>query len=322
MLRRAVLELREGGAIKTRIDEVRAMLDDSQVLMLAELRSVGIPFDTTDLAREAAEDIEGVTQMEGFWKLAVMVPIVRRDELRRRVEESLERFSFSFAFSRQSLTAGGRFTGKIPGAVSDEPNDREVLIGALMRDEADRLRLLAVHGIIDPVRQELIKRFNYSISDIYLAIRGRPFIPRDREALWAAGLHAGLLGDYSSAVHLLVPQIDNSLRLLLQMARVIPYKQYATGVQDVFKMEDTLRHSKTSEILGDDVVFALDALLIGKTSSNLRNRLVHGLINDSEASAYDSAYCWWLALHIVARLGKPPAELASLLTGAAQVVSL
>jgi hypothetical protein len=247
--------------------------------------------------------------MEGFWKLAVSVPIVELSELRRRVEDSIERFSFSFGFSRENLTAGGRFTGTTPGSFTASAGQRDELIVGLMRDEADRLRLLAVHGIIEPIRQELNRKFTYTLLDVYTAIRGRPFIPRDREPLWADGLYAGLLGDYSTAVHLLVPQLDNSLRFVLQKVKVIPYKQQASGVQDVFKLEETLRHEKLSEILGADTVFQLDALLIGRTSANLRNRLVHGLLNAVEASGYDSIYCWWLALRLVALIGEPPTEL-------------
>ncbi|MDE2572626.1 MAG: DUF4209 domain-containing protein, partial [bacterium] len=309
ILRRAIRELREAGAARERIDEIRAMLDDAQELMLSELKPIGIPFDASALAEGARAEARDVSPMQGFWKLAMLVPIPEKSELRERAERSIEQFSFAHGFGRQHLGSAGRLTGTTPGSLGGDADEREELIASLMRDDADRGRLLAVHGLIDPMRQELVRQFQYSLQDIYMAIRGRLLIPRDRELLWTQGLHAGLLGDYSTAVHLLVPQLDNSLRLILQMLKVITYKQYVSGVQDVFKIEDTLGHEKLVEALGEDLVFQFETLLVGRTSSNLRNLLGHGLLNYAQAMSYDSSYCWWLALHLVARVGKPPAEL-------------
>jgi hypothetical protein len=90
------------------------------------------------------------------------------------------------------------------------------------------------------------------------------------------------------------------------MKNVLPYRQNASGVQDVFKLEDTLAHEKLAEALDENLVFQLEALLVDRTSANLRNLLTHGLLNYAQASSYDSAYGWWLCLHLLARVGTPP----------------
>lgn len=306
LLRRAVRELRDARAVPDRINEVRVMLDDSQELMLGELTTLAFPFDPSELAAAARSEARGVTATEGFWKLAFLVPIPKKSDLRTRALESIEKYVFAHGFGRQHIGLGGRFTGRTPGSIGGDGDDREQLILTVMREDADRGRLLAVHGLIEPMRRELNNQFAYTLQDVYMTLRGRILIPYDREMLWVQGVHAGLVGDYSTAIHVLIPQLDHALRRLLQMKNVLPYKQNASGVQDVFKLEDTLGHEKLAEALGEDLVFQLEALLVDRTSANLRNLLTHGLINYAQASSYDSAYCWWLCLHLLARVGTPP----------------
>jgi hypothetical protein len=308
-LRVAVQELRNAHADQGRIESVRALLDDAQRLSLSELTTVAIPFDPSELVEAARADVQGVPAIKGFWKLAVLVPISKKSDLRERAERSIEQSVFLHGFNRTHLTQGGRLTGTTPGALGADTDEREELLKAAMREEAERLRLLAVHGVIEPMRQELVRQHNYSLQDLYFALRGRLFIPHDREMIWTYGLHAGLHGDYMTAVHLLVPQLEHSFRWILELQGVLPYKQYQNGVQDVFKLEDSLSQQKLVATLGEDVVFQIESLLTGRTSSNLRNLLSHGLLSYGQTVSHDSAYCWWLALYLVAHLGKLPAEL-------------
>ena len=94
---------------------------------------------------------------------------------------------------------------------------------------------------------------------------------------------------------------------------VIPYSQTASGVQDVFKIEDSLKHPKLVATLGEDRVFLLKSVLTGRTSANMRNLMSHGLLDYGHSTSVDSAYVWWLALHLVATIGKAPPQLAHLL---------
>jgi hypothetical protein len=55
-------------------------------------------------------------------------------------------------------------------------------------------------------------------------VTDNPFIPPGRERIFAEGLHAGLMGNLLVAVHLLVPQFENSIREILTRAGAITSK--------------------------------------------------------------------------------------------------
>jgi hypothetical protein len=312
-LRNGVRALREAGADKARIDAVRATLDESQELMLSELKPIGIPFDVTEIAEGAIAEAQGVEPIEGMWKLAVMlVPVPKKSEFRARAKKNIEEFSFTHALQRQHIGSGGRHTGTIPGAIGSDAATYDLVVEHEMLSETGQHRLLAVTGLIEPMRRELLRQFWYTEEDVFYAVQDRLFVPRGRELLWARGLHAGLVGDYTTALHILIPQIDNSLRHVLQLVGTIPYTQMSSGVQDVFRIEDTLNHPKLSAALGEDRVFLLKSVLTGRTSANMRNLMSHGLLDYGHSSSVDSAYVWWLALHLVATIGQVPPELAHL----------
>lgn len=51
-------------------------------------------------------------------------------------------------------------------------------------------------------------------------------------------------------------------------------------------------------MLPDTLVFELRTLLVHKGSSNIRNRLCHGLMDVGDFGTANVAYLWWLLLKI------------------------
>lgn len=55
---------------------------------------------------------------------------------------------------------------------------------------------------------------------------------------------------------------------------------------------------KLEELLGEDLVFDLQGLLVERFGVNLRNRMAHGLMGDDEFASPTVLYLWWLMLRI------------------------
>ena len=89
------------------------------------------------------------------------------------------------------------------------------------------------------------------------------------------GLYAGIQGDMLAAVHFLIPQIEDSVRYILQQVGVITSSLDDDGTQEEYNLNKTLREQKfadpLAETLGDDFVFDLRGLLIEPFGANLRN---------------------------------------------------
>lgn len=118
----------------------------------------------------------------------------------------------------------------------------------------------------------------------------------------ARGLHAGLNGDFVVSTHLLVPQLEESVRYLLAQTGIIASSLDDAGVQEEIDLNRTLCSSKfaepLAEILGKDIVFEMRTLLVERFGANLRNDMAHGLVDHDSFYSPSARYLWWLALHL------------------------
>jgi Domain of unknown function (DUF4209) len=151
-------------------------------------------------------------------------------------------------------------------------------------------------NFIAPACEQICSEHNVKIEDLSFIVENNSFIPSDREHLYARGLLAGLQKDPIVAVHLLVPQLENSLRHILKQRGSITSK--AGSIQDDALLGEVLRMPELLEILGQDTVFALRGLLVERMGSNIRNDLCHGLLSVSRFWEAEMLYLWWLILRL------------------------
>jgi hypothetical protein len=99
------------------------------------------------------------------------------------------------------------------------------------------------------------------------------------------------------ATHLLVPQIENSIRHVLNQRGLIT-TTLRNGIQKERDINDLLPSDDVKQIFGEDLVFDLRGILIERFGHNLRNKSAHGLMPEEEFYDASSVYLWWLMLHI------------------------
>jgi hypothetical protein len=136
-----------------------------------------------------------------------------------------------------------------------------------------------------------------SISEIELAgiLYGSKFIPPERLDIYTRGLYLGFCGNFVEAVHLLVPQIENGLKTLLNKKGKITRK-----LNQEIQTEKNLQYflDELQGTLDGDLLFDLDGLLNEAFGENLRHDLAHGLCETARLTSYLGLYTWWLALKI------------------------
>jgi Domain of unknown function (DUF4209) len=99
------------------------------------------------------------------------------------------------------------------------------------------------------------------------------------------GVEAYFSGDHPKAIHLLVPQIENALRFLLNLTGRPPNKP-RRGVQSSMAektLTDILEHEPIiKEKFGEAAHWYLVAFLADPRGRNIRNRMSHGLMAAEE----------------------------------------
>lgn len=113
-----------------------------------------------------------------------------------------------------------------------------------------------------------------------------PAYASERRALLEKGLKAYLDGDHTVAIHLLVPQIEEALRIVgsLLGESIFVRKDDPSGIRrfEARPLSGILNGPGLAELFSQDHLMFLKAALVVNQGLNLRNRLAHGLLLPEE----------------------------------------
>src|SRR5690606_471838 len=124
---------------------------------------------------------------------------------------------------------------------------------------------IRVSNFINPARLQILNDHQPSFEDLYQTlVRNNPFIPPGHAEIFLRGLHAGFHGDFIIAVHLLVPQVENSLRHILEEHGVDVSNLQSDRTQPVKILTGLLAMEETRKMLGASLYFEIRGHLLEK----------------------------------------------------------
>ncbi|MGZ5436798.1 MAG: DUF4209 domain-containing protein, partial [Pyrinomonadaceae bacterium] len=294
-MQKAVESMRRARAPADRIQELHSRLLEYQEKSVSELRSISSSIDITEMVSQAIAHVKEKPVLDALLNLSTILRPSSVDELRSQAEENKKKYLFKTFFPNVYLNALGR-------VIALQPVDAEESLIADMCSLANQFQSIRVQAIIEPARRQVVSEHNISVRDLTIMLSNHRLVPSGRETLVARGLYAGLNGDFLVATHLLVPQVEESVRYVLMQAGVIASSLDDKGVQEEIDLNRTLRSSKFTEtlskLLGEDLLFELRSLLVERFGANLRNDLAHGLLDHDSFYMPASRYFWWLTLHL------------------------
>ena len=118
-------------------------------------------------------------------------------------------------------------------------------------------------------------------------------VPPRRIQAFGKGLLAGYNDDFDVAFRVLSPEIENLIRSHLKQCGVNTRKRKNGGYEER-PLGWLLRHNKTEEIFGKNLLFELRTLFHPH-----RNDQAHGLIDDTSSPSHYDVYIWWFLLRLV-----------------------
>lgn len=297
LLRDAIESLRREGALPERIAELRRKQNDWQQRSLSEFQPFAAQTDISRLIPAARDHVKDTDFSRAVFKLAfgqsLSDPKQIKDEILRAAREE----PLSFLLDAVFVDSQGRTTMRKGGLLNlkGEPFE-EALEAEAFFQVSHQYWPHRVDSFIEPARLQILNDHKPTFQDLLFMVRNNPFVPPGHEGIFLRGLHAGFHGDFQVAIHLLVPQIENSLRYFLESSGVDVSNLKSDGTQPVKVLGALLGMTEAKELLGDALWFELRGCLIEKSGFDFRNRVAHGFVSDGECYSVPGITTWWLVL--------------------------
>ena len=207
------------------------------------------------------------------------------------VENSLGCFTYSFIpkkerekESLEHIVKGAPFLHMIPQSIFDEKGRVKAIVGGI---ETDLEGNLVVHIsmsmkfnaiFINAVIEEGKQRGIFTIENILSFITKSPSINTDRIPIITRGLEAYFNQDYLVSTHLLIPQLEEAIRNILEIGNIPTLKPNKSGKGFQLRiLDEMLRDPIAVQLLTDDFANYLRILLTDNRGWNLRNDICHGI---------------------------------------------
>ncbi|MFZ5497277.1 MAG: DUF4209 domain-containing protein [Verrucomicrobiota bacterium] len=300
MLVDAIEAMRRAGGDPARVQQLRARLAELQRKSRSEMGLFRHKFDITAAVKASQESVVGLPFPEALVRFLLTVPLVNPAKFREEVLESSRQSPLTSFIGRTNVDEKGRTVSHEPGLFLKEGAEFEAALELRMFSYAAQATWgIRVSNFITPARLQILNDHQPSFNELFdTLVRNNPFVPPGHEEIFLRGIHAGFHGDFIVAAHLLVPQVENSLRHILEEQGVDVSNLQSDRTQPVKILSGLLAMEPAKKILGASLHWEIRGHLLEKTGFDFRNRVAHGFVGDAECRSSAGVATWWLVLRL------------------------
>ena len=290
---------RDSHQIGQRIAELRKFLTASHVNAQDEIKSFSTgDIDLTDVAQAARSAVRNKTSGEALHAFGGLTSI-SVSRLRELAIDSLTESQIRTFIPMTVPDHDNRVIAKRPAMSGSVPSeDDECVISFEMAQHYQYLVNTAVYGWILPAHDLLTCEHPLRQSDFIKLAWQSSIVPPQREILFGKGLYLGYDGDPATALHLLVPQIENMVRFHLKRVGTKTTTLDPQGIETENGLSALIDVPEATTIFVEDITYEIRALFGDHFGPNLRNNVAHGLLNDNQSRSAHATYAWWFALKL------------------------
>lgn len=291
----ALLELRHVEGQEELEDKLVVELRQLQRASIKEMSTFSIPLDVEELrgrAEEAFQNFPFAEAMRQFGLFAKSTPV---EELKQQAHDQLRDHPLQAILTTAHIDDEGKPVATSPGAETQGEHSDEWYRRVALQNEGFRWQR-TVAGVIEPARFTIHKRFLIEERHLLPIVMRSPFVPESQAPLIALGFARFFQGDLMSAVHLLIPQLEPCLRHILKMNGRDPVRQFDDGTEEDFDINAMFSRMRAdlNAVFGENLVYEIDLLFVGRPGPSLRNELSHGKIGAGGCFHPHVVYGCWL----------------------------
>ena len=281
---------------KERREELQKLLREAQTGKRDEMQTITRKVDLTSFVEDAQRLVAGKLLSTALENFADLTRSPDRSFLQYGVKKLAEENPLWAAVPFNRIDNAGKVVARSPGLFGGGEDHDEAMRHRIAENEAFR-RGCAVYGLIEPARRVI--HSEHSLDQCYFLriAEMSSFVPDDRVDVFALGFFRFFQGDFISAVHILVPQLENSVRHILSLAE----QDTSTILSDMTEESRSLPsmlnkcREELEGILGSAIVFDMDNVFVFEGGPKIRHSIAHGLISGADCYSADVIYaCWFI----------------------------
>lgn len=283
---------------KSIADKIRAA--GQKCILNMEKHSISMPIDLTDSVNQIINHIKGKTKDEALEFIAFASLNITYDGLKNSAMQMFKNSALFSFIPKMFYGDDGRIIARTKGYDLKGPleEDDENLIQWMAFEYKNYIQIHVV-GVILPALQVFTNEHNISFRELNEIVNKSTIFPNSRKGIITKGLLAGFEYDFITALHLLIPQIENMVRYQLRLANVKTSGIDKDGIENENGLSTLVKNPEFDILFGKDLGFEIKTLLCNSFGPNLRNNVAHGLLDMNQMQSHSVIYFWWFCLRLV-----------------------
>jgi hypothetical protein len=296
MLTEATAELHGVPGKKDRRKELRHRLVDIQAGIADEMSSFSHTTDLGDIIKQVQEQMRRPSLRDKFFVFAALGQSPDPSQLAKEAAKSIREHPFASPIAATHHDREGKVVHRSEGTGFGDSENGSVIKQQIAQHECIR-RNLIVGGHIEVARHSIAAEHYLSNGTFAHLLVHSPFVPRDLVMTYSRGFLRFFQGDFPSALYILTPLLENSLRHVLK-----GHGQEVTKFDDSKMTQEDRTISSLFEQMRDelDSIFGrpltadIENAFLKKPGPYLRHSVAHGLLHDGDPYGTDAIYGCWL----------------------------
>ncbi|NMB96218.1 MAG: DUF4209 domain-containing protein [Clostridiaceae bacterium] len=260
------------------------------------LCSFPVYFNIEGLIDYIKTNMEGLTFEESIIMLSWTVRFEEYDSIKKRVIKDCKKHIFTSMAKMTLIKENGQIIKKLPVLDIQQPEqDKEALelhMHHYMLEQQQSLGDVSIGRMLSFIRE----RFEIDSSKLEFLVKGNPIIPKGRERIFQNGISMFLKGEYYEAMHILAPQLENLFRNIAKEAGALTERLEDDGSSTEKVLKSIFSLPELLDCYNNDILFMFRGLLNEQVGANIRNKIAHGIIEESECS---SGACLYFGVAVI-----------------------
>ena len=248
--------------VDERIEYLHKKMNLANKLALDEMRRVETPgFDISQSVDSRRNHVTGRNFPEVLLAFANIHPGANVDKIRESAKKNMQHSILRHLCTSTHLTQDGRVAAKSPGVSFDNADSLEAqqtVWQEMVRNYERHIGLVVCASIL-PALELINAEHRLSERTLLSLCRSSHVIPPNRETLWAKGLFLGCERDFVVSTHLLIPQVEHFVRMILKQGGLKTTTLDSKGIETENGLSALLDNPDIEKVMDKNLIFEFKA---------------------------------------------------------------